>query len=243
MGSTVCCAATKPEKFQKKQEQSMTGNRQGINVQVSKQSNMQPPQANILQLPMINQNPAPLIIPIRVGPSLGVLPNEPRTNEPQNQSDAQDSDDLSDRDMELSSEENLSPDNLRDLIQNRAELGGRLREIMDLLMIREAGGHELIDVFDPKSIEHMQKMNLPEDGLMPHETDTVISYKYEKKKKDAPPEECNICLVDFENGDTVKRLQCLHLYHAKCMDEWLAKKSVCPDCKFNLRSLNLDQFI
>ena len=110
-------------------------------------------------------------------------------------------------------------------------------------MNRGADNHEHIDVFDPEAIAKLQKMDLPEDGFLPHQIDSIIPYQYTKNAKDKAPVECNICLVDFEDGDMVKQLQCLHLYHQKCIDEWLAKKSLCPDCKFNLRALDVEQLI
>eukprot|EP00752_Nemacystus_decipiens_P010317 g9192.t1 len=43
--------------------------------------------------------------------------------------------------------------------------------------------------------------------------------------------QCCICLEDFGAGDEVKRLQCLHLYHTVCIDNWLRTSGTCPQCK------------
>ena len=32
---------------------------------------------------------------------------------------------------------------------------------------------------------------------------------------------CPVCLEAFEEGDTARRLPCLHLFHRKCIDTWL----------------------
>ncbi|ORX56903.1 hypothetical protein DM01DRAFT_1238084 [Hesseltinella vesiculosa] len=43
---------------------------------------------------------------------------------------------------------------------------------------------------------------------------------------------CVICLDDFTQGDTVRKLPCGHEYHCECIDPWLTIKSAsCPLCK------------
>lgn len=42
---------------------------------------------------------------------------------------------------------------------------------------------------------------------------------------------CQICMEDFEEGDELRTLPCFHLFHAKCIDQWLKEKSVCPTCR------------
>ena len=44
-----------------------------------------------------------------------------------------------------------------------------------------------------------------------------------------------ICRCDFEDGDKVKYLDCLHNFHSDCIDPWLEKNSKCPICKTDLR--------
>jgi hypothetical protein len=42
---------------------------------------------------------------------------------------------------------------------------------------------------------------------------------------------CNICLEDFNNGEYVLILPCLHIYHTKCIKEWFNSNNTCPLCK------------
>ena len=42
---------------------------------------------------------------------------------------------------------------------------------------------------------------------------------------------CSICLERYEEGETVRTIPCFHTFHAKCIDPWLATKSLCPVCK------------
>jgi len=48
--------------------------------------------------------------------------------------------------------------------------------------------------------------------------------------KDNKPS-CIICISDFESGDITKSLPCMHLFHSKCIDQWLKVKGKCPTCQ------------
>eukprot|EP01065_Artemidia_motanka_P043189 TRINITY_DN594_c8_g1_i1.p1 TRINITY_DN594_c8_g1~~TRINITY_DN594_c8_g1_i1.p1 ORF type:complete len:340 (+),score=105.83 TRINITY_DN594_c8_g1_i1:88-1107(+) len=43
--------------------------------------------------------------------------------------------------------------------------------------------------------------------------------------------DCSICLTEFESGDAVRLLQCRHLFHKDCVDQWLQDNRKCPVCK------------
>lgn len=45
---------------------------------------------------------------------------------------------------------------------------------------------------------------------------------------------CQICLEDFHEGDELRTLPCFHLFHSKCVDEWLKINSVCPTCRHKI---------
>ena len=42
---------------------------------------------------------------------------------------------------------------------------------------------------------------------------------------------CVICQDIIKEGDDVKKLNCLHIFHIKCIDTWLLKEKNCPSCK------------
>eukprot|EP00929_Paragymnodinium_shiwhaense_P120329 TRINITY_DN92270_c0_g1_i1.p1 TRINITY_DN92270_c0_g1~~TRINITY_DN92270_c0_g1_i1.p1 ORF type:complete len:366 (-),score=77.93 TRINITY_DN92270_c0_g1_i1:103-1200(-) len=42
---------------------------------------------------------------------------------------------------------------------------------------------------------------------------------------------CLICLEEFSEGEDVKTLPCLHIYHQKCVETWLRTDNSCPCCK------------
>jgi hypothetical protein len=43
-------------------------------------------------------------------------------------------------------------------------------------------------------------------------------------------ESCTICIEEFSPGEIVRTLQCKHIFHKTCIDEWFEKKEVCPNC-------------
>ncbi|RZC76544.1 hypothetical protein C5167_000643 [Papaver somniferum] len=43
---------------------------------------------------------------------------------------------------------------------------------------------------------------------------------------------CSVCLEQVDVGEIVRRLPCLHQFHANCVDPWLRKQGTCPLCKF-----------
>ncbi|GCB61974.1 hypothetical protein scyTo_0004184 [Scyliorhinus torazame] len=42
--------------------------------------------------------------------------------------------------------------------------------------------------------------------------------------------ECVICMMDFDYGDQIRFLPCMHIYHVECIDEWLMRSFTCPSC-------------
>jgi len=42
--------------------------------------------------------------------------------------------------------------------------------------------------------------------------------------------ECVICMIEFNIGDAVRYLPCMHTYHMDCIDDWLMRSFTCPSC-------------
>lgn len=42
---------------------------------------------------------------------------------------------------------------------------------------------------------------------------------------------CTICCTQFENDDSIILLNCNHIFHKECINEWIHYKAECPLCK------------
>ncbi|KAM3133812.1 hypothetical protein pb186bvf_014075 [Paramecium bursaria] len=47
---------------------------------------------------------------------------------------------------------------------------------------------------------------------------------------------CSVCQNEFNEEDKCRVLQCNHIYHSKCIKQWLKKEKHCPICKKELIS-------
>lgn len=61
--------------------------------------------------------------------------------------------------------------------------------------------------------------------------DALPTRKLEGQQNLGEQTKCLICLEEFGDGDDVKTLPCLHIYHQKCVERWLHEDNSCPVCK------------
>jgi hypothetical protein len=53
---------------------------------------------------------------------------------------------------------------------------------------------------------------------------------------DESGKKCMICFMEYEIGDNVRTMPCLHFFHSDCIDKWLLQRAcTCPVCKFDIR--------
>jgi hypothetical protein len=63
----------------------------------------------------------------------------------------------------------------------------------------------------------------------------LMSEKYCKKSKDKTElPNCPICISDIKIKEETILLPCGHMYHSKCVIEWLKQNNTCPVCRFEL---------
>ncbi|CAN6457596.1 unnamed protein product [Victoria cruziana] len=61
---------------------------------------------------------------------------------------------------------------------------------------------------------------------------TFVFSSQEKRETSGDDILCAICLQDFSEGDTIRRLpKCRHHFHMACIDRWLATEASCPTCR------------
>jgi hypothetical protein len=80
--------------------------------------------------------------------------------------------------------------------------------------------------------EEVKEEVLYED--LPHCSDQLPRVHYTGKGTDV---ECRICLIDFNDNDSIIYLPCFHFYHDSCILDWINRAEVnikiptCPVCQ------------
>ncbi|XP_074103673.1 uncharacterized protein LOC141530468 isoform X1 [Cotesia typhae] len=68
----------------------------------------------------------------------------------------------------------------------------------------------------------------------------TFPHKYKRVKKvengEDAIEKCTICLSEFEDFESVRRLPCMHLFHIDCVDQWLCTNKRCPICRVDIET-------
>ncbi|XP_043272380.1 E3 ubiquitin-protein ligase Arkadia [Venturia canescens] len=68
----------------------------------------------------------------------------------------------------------------------------------------------------------------------------TFPHKYKRVKKvenaEDAMEKCTICLSEFEDCESVRRLPCMHLFHIDCVDQWLCTNKRCPICRVDIET-------
>jgi hypothetical protein len=52
--------------------------------------------------------------------------------------------------------------------------------------------------------------------------------------------QCQVCLGDYEEGEEVRALPCMHVFHAACVESWLHVRIQCPNCCADIADLLAD---
>ncbi|XP_027347068.1 uncharacterized protein LOC113858571 [Abrus precatorius] len=107
--------------------------------------------------------------------------------------------------------------------------------ISRIVMLAEAL-FEVLDEIHQQSVVLSSRPSVSSIGSVPAPNDVVESLpvklyeKLHKHQEDAA--QCYICLVEYENGDSVRVLPCHHEFHRSCIDKWLKEiHRVCPLCR------------
>ncbi|CAO2170074.1 unnamed protein product [Urochloa humidicola] len=68
-------------------------------------------------------------------------------------------------------------------------------------------------------------------GLSADTIASLPSLTYQAQdKQEGNMEQCVICRVEFDEGETLVALPCKHPYHSECINQWLQLNKVCPMC-------------
>ena len=69
------------------------------------------------------------------------------------------------------------------------------------------------------------------------------SLRSETADRSLSEEVCSICCDNFSEKQKIRKMPvCDHRFHKACIDKWLQKKPICPNCNRNVRVTgNLDE--
>ena len=109
-----------------------------------------------------------------------------------------------------------------------------------------SGGNEDANANENINSEEYQNMirNHPELKKKNKDMETIIKFLPVSVVKEIKENEnnddrnnnrkCVICLCDFEVGEEVTALPCLHVFHTECIASWIKAHCHCPICKFDV---------
>ncbi|CAK9180023.1 unnamed protein product [Ilex paraguariensis] len=96
---------------------------------------------------------------------------------------------------------------------------------------------EVLDEIHQQSVVLSSRPSVSSSGSVPAPNEVVDSLPlkaYCKMQKHLHEEaaQCYICLVEYEEGDSVRILPCHHEFHRTCIDKWLKEiHRICPLCR------------
>ncbi|SPR01695.1 unnamed protein product (mitochondrion) [Plasmodiophora brassicae] len=68
-------------------------------------------------------------------------------------------------------------------------------------------------------------------GADKREIERLPTRTFDNQASSAEEQSCSICLEAFAQGERVRTLLCLHVFHAVCVDNWLTMNKICPVCR------------
>lgn len=108
--------------------------------------------------------------------------------------------------------------------------------ISRIVMLAEAL-FEVLDEIHQQSVVLSSRPSVSSIGSVPAPNEVVDSlptrlYKKLQKNQNEEAAQCYICLVEYEDGDSMRILPCNHEFHRTCVDKWLKEiHRVCPLCR------------
>jgi len=87
-----------------------------------------------------------------------------------------------------------------------------------------------------------QQMNMTYEALVllqniprgVKDIDAFPTHPYEANEGGDFQTQCSICMCDYEDGEELRSLPCLHSFHSACVDPWLRVSVLCPECKYEM---------
>ena len=89
----------------------------------------------------------------------------------------------------------------------------------------------------PPIIVHGHRLNRNINHISENEINRIMQYlpsSVLNERKEGENDTCIICLGEFNIGDSVTTLPCVHIFHTECIKTWLKSKNSCPVCQYEI---------
>ncbi|CAN8246036.1 unnamed protein product [Cochlearia groenlandica] len=106
--------------------------------------------------------------------------------------------------------------------------------ISRIVLLAEALFEVLDEIHQQSFALSSQQPSVSSIGSVPAPNDVVdlLPMKLYTKAQSEDSSQCYICLVEYEEGDSIRTLPCHHEFHKTCVDKWLKEiHRVCPLCR------------
>ena len=100
---------------------------------------------------------------------------------------------------------------------------------------------EVMDYIENDIVDEVIERTLNESVFERNEDDFIDFHSEDYNdlsEENKNVKDCSICLVDFEDDDSVSLTNCKHLFHNNCITEWSRYKKDCPICRAKLKEFN-----
>jgi hypothetical protein len=124
------------------------------------------------------------------------------------------------------------------IIERGDVLFNNLRNIQRRRLIRNAtssaGNQEIFEINDYEDLLNYERhLNEDHNGYNEGDIKEIRQAKFgelsvQDRRNVADDAVCSICCDNYSHSDQVKVLDCTHIYHVKCIGEWLKRNKNCP---------------
>jgi hypothetical protein len=104
---------------------------------------------------------------------------------------------------------------------------------------------ENVSLFDDEEEEFREENSEEEEEMVEvnifESQDTIginkkIYHKLTKQKINKSTRSCIFCQEDFVQNHIIRILPCKHYFHNTCLKPWFKKNSICPMCRFDVKT-------